>query len=136
MFDKKCSHDEAKVELKKYIDNAIHDKMSWYDDELTRLRFRLSEIEKEKTGRVNFKYLEKNLTVTEAIARLKDGRALVNEHLSDDNFWNGMGLGNLYKEMPKSDSKEKIADEKIADMMNMAINMALNNKNLQKHLFF
>ena len=38
MFDKKCSHDEAKVELKKYIDNAIHDKMSWYDDELTRLR--------------------------------------------------------------------------------------------------
>lgn len=83
MFDKKCTHDEAKVELKKYIDNVIQDKMSWYDDELKRLRFRLGEIEKEKTGRVNFKYLEKNLTVTEAIARLKDGRALRNEHFKD-----------------------------------------------------
>lgn len=83
MFDTKCTHDEAKVELRKYIDNAIQDKMSWYDDEIKRLRFRLSEIEKEKTGRVNFKYLETNLTVTEAIARLKDGRALINEHFGD-----------------------------------------------------
>jgi hypothetical protein len=60
----------------------------------------------------------------------------VNEHLSDDNFWNRMGLGELYKEIPKSDSKEKISNENMADMMNMAIKMALNNKDLQKHLFF
>jgi len=84
MFDTKCTHDEAKVELRKYIDGLVQDKMSYYEEEIKKLRLRLIDLERTTQGHINFKYIEKNLTVTEAIARLKDGRALRNDHFKDD----------------------------------------------------
>lgn len=84
MFDRKCTHDEAQEELRKYVDSLVHDKMHYYECELKKLKSRLSDLERQKNGHVSFKYLERNLTVAEAIARLKDGRALRNDHFRDD----------------------------------------------------
>lgn len=91
MFNRKLDLDDIKPlvdELKQYINIEISDRFNrdnlYINKSMVHLRERVNDLEKEKYGVKEFKYLETGLNIDQAIDRLSKGMALKNRVLRDD----------------------------------------------------
>lgn len=91
IFTRKLNLDDIKPlvdELKQYLNFEISDRINsdtlYYNRTLMDLKERIKDLEKEKYGVKEFKYIETGLNIDQALDRLSKGMALRNSVLRDD----------------------------------------------------